>query len=244
MSVTSRTDGDPVRVMLVEDHHLVRAAIATTLEQAGIEVVAQAATAEEALTLLTEARLAAEVPDVILIDIDLPGMNGIAFAREIAPRAPGMLIVMLSGSGDDEHLLASVRAGAAGYLTKDLSPEALARAVRGVVEGDLAMPRRMAARVVRELLESERRRRHPAGASGVVLSGREQQVLALVAGGLTDRAIAERLGISPRTVGHHLGSILAKLGVASRAAAVRAWRAGMGSENQAEPPAQESVELA
>src|SRR5688572_5485356 len=130
--------------MLVEDHHLVRAAIADTLTAAGMEVTATAGSAEEALSKLADARA-----DVILVDIDLPGMNGIALVREVVTRSPKAIVIILTGSGDEDHLLTAIRAGAAGYLTKDLSPQALARAVAGAVEGDLPMPRRMAARVIR-----------------------------------------------------------------------------------------------
>ena len=197
--------------MLVEDHQLVRAAIADTLRSAGVEITGEAGTAEEAL-----ASLAGAQPDVVLVDIDLPGMNGIALVRELVARLPDGVVIILTGSSDEDHLLRAVRAGAAGYLTKDLSPEALARAVKGAVEGDLPMPRRMAARVIRELLGSERRRKSAPGPGDSGLSIREQEVLALVIEGLTDRAIGARLGISSRTVGHHLGRILAKLGVSSR----------------------------
>ncbi|CAN5787875.1 response regulator transcription factor [soil metagenome] len=212
----------PIRAMLVEDHHLVRAAIGDTLRGAGFEVTAEAATAEEALMRMADAR-----PDVILVDIELPGMNGIALVRELVARVPDVLIIVLTGSPDDDHLLTAMRAGASGYLTKDLSPQALVRAVRGALQGDLPMPRRMAARVIRELVGSERRRKPQPSAREGLMSVREEEVLALVSGGLTDRAIGERLGISPRTVEHHVGSILGKLGVSSRAAAARAWKVGL-----------------
>ena len=210
----------PIRVMLVEDHQLVRAAITDTLRGAGMTVTAEVGSAEEALRRLADAR-----PDIILVDIDLPGMNGIALVRELVARSPDARVIMLTGSSDEDHLLTAMRAGAAGYLTKDLGPQALARAVAGAIDGDLPMPRRMAAKVVRELISSERRRTRAVD-SGGGLSVREREVLALVSAGLTDRAIGDRLGISTRTVGHHLGRILAKLGVPSRAAAARAWNSG------------------
>jgi DNA-binding NarL/FixJ family response regulator len=119
-----------------------------------------------------------------------------------------------------------MRAGATGYLTKNLSSEALGRAVIGALDGELSMPRRIGATLVRELLRSERRRATPTPSRAGILSVREREVLALVSAGLTDRAIGERLGISARTVGNHLGSILTKLGVESRAAAARAWKSG------------------
>jgi DNA-binding NarL/FixJ family response regulator len=218
---TQEQAGEPIAVMLVEDHQLVRAAIADTLRGAGMTVTAEAGSAEEALARLGDGRA-----DIILVDIDLPGMNGIALVRELVVRSPRSRVIILTGSSDEDHLLTAMRAGAAGYLTKDLSPQALGRAVAGAMDGDLPMPRRMAARVVRELISSERRRTKAADSGGGRLSVREREVLALASAGLTDRAIGERLGISTRTVGHHMGRILAKLGVSSRAAAARAWKSG------------------
>jgi len=214
--------GDPtgerrgLRVLVVEDHRLVREAIAQTLADGDLEVVGQAATAEEAMAQALRLR-----PDVILLDIDLPGLSGLDVLRELAPRLPRTKIVMLTVSGDSRDVLEAIGLGAAGYLTKDLSAEALVRSVRGAVEGDLAMPRRMAAQVVQHLAATGRGPR--AGASRLdLLSPREHEVLRLLAEGLTDREIGEALGISTRTVETHVGSVLRKLGARNRAAAVRA----------------------
>jgi DNA-binding NarL/FixJ family response regulator len=212
--------GPPIRVLIVEDHGLVRAAVADTLTRGGMLVTGQAGTGEEALALLSEAR-----PDVVLVDIDLPGMGGIALVRELVPRLPAALVIILTASHDDEVALTAMRAGAAGYLTKDLGPEALTRAILAARDGELPMPRRLAARIIRELTASERRRAPAAGAEvAEELSVREEEVLTLVSRGMTDREIADHLGISPRTVGHHVGSVLAKLDVPNRAAAARVWR--------------------
>lgn len=229
----------PISVMIVEDHSLVRAAIGDTLRKAGLEVIAEVGSAEEALAGLGAAR-----PDVVLVDIELPGMNGIVLVRELVARLPESAVVILTGSSESTHLLTAMRAGASGYLTKDMSPQALARAVRGAVEGDLTMPRRLAASLVRDLVGSERRRARTPGASGPdALSMREREVLALVSEGMTDRAVSERLGISVRTVSHHLGRILAKLGVSSRAAAARAWEAGVIDSPEAASAEELSDEL-
>jgi DNA-binding NarL/FixJ family response regulator len=211
--VTSEAGDRPMRVMLVEDHPLVRAAIRQTLNTPGIEVVAEARSAETALDLVQQAQ-----PDVILVDIDLPGMNGVQLVRELAPRLPDCKIVMLTASGKTDDVVAAMRNGAAGYLTKDLTAEALVRSVLGIAKGDLPMPRRMAAELVSRLVR-------PAGkVARNELSEREQEVLQLVAEGLTDREIGEALGISPRTVGRHVGNILDKLGVRNRAEAARHYR--------------------
>ena len=109
-----------MRVMLVEDHALVRAAIRRTLDVPGITVVAEASNAEQALATVMDHR-----PEVILLDIDLPGMTGVQLVRELAPRLPETHIVMLTGSADRDDLVAAIRNGASGYLTKDTSPDGL-----------------------------------------------------------------------------------------------------------------------
>jgi DNA-binding NarL/FixJ family response regulator len=207
----------PLRVMLVEDHGLVRSAIRSTLSVAGIEIVADVASAEEALVIVARDR-----PDVMLVDIDLPGMTGIELVQELAPRFPEMRIVMLTASSKRDDLFTAMRQGASGYLTKDVSADGLVRAILGIRDGDLPMPRRLAAVLVRELVSAPRGGSRLAG-----LSAREDEVLRLVAAGMTDREIGAALRISPRTVGRHVGSVLDKLGVRNRAAAARRYREGI-----------------
>jgi DNA-binding NarL/FixJ family response regulator len=207
----------PLRVMLVEDHALVRAAIRRTLDVPGIKVVAEAGNAEEAMVSAMEHR-----PDILLVDIDLPGMNGVQLVRELAPRMPDTHIVMLTGSVDRDDLVTAIRNGASGYLTKDTSPDGLVRAIHGIRKGDLPMPRRLAAQLVRQLVGTPEARTSRSG-----LSAREMEVLKLVTDGLTDRDIGDALGISPRTVGRHVGNVLDKLGVRNRAEAARRYRDGL-----------------
>jgi DNA-binding NarL/FixJ family response regulator len=206
----------PLKVMLVEDHALLRAAIRQTLSVPEVEVVGEARTGEAALELLVTVR-----PDVVLVDIDLPGMSGVRLVREMVPRLPDAHIIMLTASAAREDLMGAIQNGASGYLTKDLSPEALVRAVLGIRQGDLPMPRRLAAEVVRHLSRTDRHRRSGVGWD---LSPREEEVLRHIAEGGTDREIAEALGISPRTIGRHVGSVLDKLGVRNRAEAARRYR--------------------
>jgi len=208
-----------IRVMLVDDHALVRAAITQAITAPDVEMVGEAATAEEALRIAPSLR-----PDVLLVDIDLPGMDGVQLVRELAPRLPETRIVMLTISTSDRHLMDAMRSGAIGYLTKDITPEALLQAVRGAHAGDLAMDQRLAAHLIRRLVEKSRH----VPASGEEselseLSDREEEVLRHLADGLTDREIAAALTISPRTVGTHVSSILHKLGVRNRAEAARRY---------------------
>lgn len=209
--------------MLVDDHGLVRAAVRQAITAPDVEMVAEAATAEEALQLAPQVR-----PDVLLVDIDLPGMDGVSLVRELAPRLPETRIVMLTVSSADHHLLDAMRYGARGYLTKDVAPEALLRAVRSAYDGELAMPRRMAARLVHRLVETSQRGADSADSADSALgtlTTREAEVLHLLAEGLTDREIAGSLTVSPRTVETHVSSVLHKLGARNRAEAARRYHA-------------------
>jgi len=206
--------------MLVDDHALVRSAIRQALESPDVTVVGEASSAEEALRLAPELR-----PDLLLLDIDLPGMSGIEAVRELAPRLPDTRVVMLTVSTDRRDLLDAVRHGAAGYLTKDLTGDALLRAVRGLRRGDLPMSRVHAALVIDQLTKAG------GTVSGgdeisALLSSREQEVLRLLSEGLTDREIGGALSISPRTVESHVSSVLRKLGVRNRAEAAQRYRSG------------------
>jgi len=211
----------PLRVMLVDDHALVRSAIRQALQAPDIEVVGEASSAEEALTMAPGLR-----PDLLLLDIDMPGLSGIETLRELAPRLPATKIVILTVSMDRRDLLGAVRHGAYGYLTKDLSGEALLRAVRGIRVGDLPMSRAHAATVVEHLARSSGGAASEGDRVEELLSLREGEVLRLLSDGLTDREIAEALAISPRTVESHVSSLLGKLGVRNRAEAAQRYRSG------------------
>ena len=209
----------PLRVMLVDDHALVRSAIRQALEAPDIVVVGEASSAEEAMELAPQLR-----PDVLLLDIDLPGLSGIEAVREIAPRLPDTRIVMLTASTDRRDLLEAIRHGATGYLNKDLTGDALLRAIRGLRKGDLAMSRGHAAAVVEHLARGARSRPGQTEEIDGMLSAREGDVLRLLAEGMTDREIAAALAISPRTVESHVSSVLRKLGVRNRAEAAQRYR--------------------
>ncbi len=223
--IDSRGDGrsGPIRVMLVDDHPLVRSAVRQAISDGEVELVAEAASAEDAFALALSIR-----PDILLLDINLPGMKGLQMLEEIAPRLPDTKIVMLTVSDTERDVIDALSRGAAGYLTKDLSPEALLRTLKGLHRGELAMSRRMAATVMRHFVEAARRGRPSADAGGPLqtLSPRENNVLRMLADGLTDREIAEALIISPRTVETHVSNILHKLSVRNRAEAAQRYRTG------------------
>jgi DNA-binding NarL/FixJ family response regulator len=218
MTISGAAPKAKTTVMLVEDHALVRTAVRQAISTADIEVVAEAATAEAAIGPALELR-----PDIILLDIDLPGMSGLQFLREVKPRLPDTKVIVLTVSSAHRDLVEAVRFGAAGYLTKDLTPDALLRSVRGARDGDLPMPRKLAAEVVAHFARQGR----PASDEPAVLprlTDRETEVLRMISDGLTDREAAAALRISIRTVETHVSNVLHKLGVRSRSEAARLYR--------------------
>jgi DNA-binding NarL/FixJ family response regulator len=205
------------RVMIVDDHALVRNAVRRSFGSSGFEVVAEASSAQEALDIAPSAR-----PDVILLDIDLRGTRGTDIIRELRHLLPNVRIVMLTVSAADEDVDEAIRSGASGYLTKDVSAEALVRAVNGAIDGDLAMSRRMARQLVDRLSGTNAA---PSGNPTLNrLSARELDILRLMCEGLTAREIAAELVLSPRTVEGHVGNILHKVGARNKVEAVRLYR--------------------
>ena len=218
--MTIRPTSRPIRVMLVDDHVLVRTAVRHAIAGPDLAVVAEAGSAEEAIPMAIATR-----PDVILLDITLPGMTGVQLVRELAQRLPQTKIVMLTASSAEHDLVDAIRFGAVGYLTKDMAPDELAQAIRAAHAGDLAMTTRMAARVIRRLAEGAGQGVAPPADPGLgELTHREREVLRLLAEGLTDREIGAALTISIRTVETHVSSILHKLGVRNRAEAAGRFR--------------------
>ncbi len=209
-----------LRIFLVEDHALVRAAVHNALGSApDLDVIGEAATAEDALRFIPDLR-----PDVVIIDVDLPGMRGTELVRELAPRFPATWLVMLTVSRSERDLLDSIRAGARGYLSKDLSPDALVKAIRGVRQGVMPISRIDSTLLITRLLEAAGRHRLVGPTVLRQLTPRENEVLSLLADGMTDREISVALVISRRTVESHVRNILDKLGVESRLQAARYLR--------------------
>jgi DNA-binding NarL/FixJ family response regulator len=196
--------GRHISIVVVEDYALVREGTAELLErEPGCTVTGQAGSAEAALELLRDLR-----PDVALVDVELPGMNGIALARAIAERAPDVRVIILSAYDDYAYVLGALEAGVAGYLLKTSSARELADAVRAAAGGALVLDQSISRRL------SRRWRSGPSPAPA--LTPRETEVLGLIARGLPNKQIASQLGLGLRTVESHVSSLLGKLGVTSR----------------------------
>ena len=211
---------DSITVLLVDDHEMGRRGVRAFLEtRPDITVVAEAGSGEEAV------RLAAEhAPDVALMDLIMPGMDGVEATRRLTARSPRTNVVMLTSYHDNEHVFPAIRAGALSYVLKEVGPEELAAAVRKAAAGEAVLHPRVAARVVRELHGA--RRDEPNVFRE--LSDRELEVLKLIAEGLSNAEIASRLYVSEKTVKSHVSNILGKLHLADRTqAAVYAWRQGV-----------------
>jgi DNA-binding NarL/FixJ family response regulator len=207
----------PTRVLLVDDHPVVRAGIKNLLEQApDIVVVGEASDGAEALRMANELS-----PDVLLLDMEMPGMSGNEVAQKLQESGSSILILALSAHDDKQYIQELLANGASGYLIKEEVPEAIVEAVRGVSRGERGwVSRRVAAQMSNWMREEEHDRKG--------LTTREVQVLEAVVAGKTNQEIGLSLGISEKTVEKHLEGVFAKLEVASRVeAAVRAVREGL-----------------
>jgi DNA-binding NarL/FixJ family response regulator len=206
-------DDDRVRVVIADDHARIRGRIREALEAGGCEVCAEGATAEEAVQLALEHR-----PDVVL-----PG-NGIRAARQLSRALPHTAVVMLTQSREDEDLFDSLRAGASGYLLKDGDPAELARALRGVLAGEAAMPPSLVTRILAEFRDPGRPRFRRRSAAAAKLSPREWEVMELLGEGHATEEVARRLFVSPTTVRVHVSAVLRKLRVKDRESAFQLLR--------------------
>ena len=214
---------EPLRVVIADDHPPTRAGVQQALELDGCIVVAAVADARKAIEAVDEHR-----PDVCLLDIHMPG-HGIAAAREISRRHPDIAVVMLTASRDDDDLFEALRAGASGYLLKDMDPDRLAAALRGVMAGEAALPRTLVVKVMAEFRTRPKRRLGLGGQAPTArLTSREAEVLDLLALGLSTEDIAARLFVGKVTVRTHVANILKKLRVPDREAAVRLARGDVG----------------
>jgi two-component system, NarL family, response regulator LiaR len=197
-----------IAVLIVDDHAVVREGLRTFLElQDGLKVVGEAA---DGLEGIEQARRLQ--PDVILMDLVMPKLDGVAAMRALREQAPDSRVIVLTSFLDDERLLPAIQAGAAGYLLKNVEPTELARAIRAAERGEAIIDPTAAARLVEAIAENSR----PVIAEPERLTRREREVLELIAAGRSNKRIALELRISEKTVKTHVGHLLAKLGVADR----------------------------
>jgi len=203
------------RILVVDDHPLTRDALASLLAQGGFDVVGEAADGHEAIELARSLQ-----PELVLLDLTMPGLDGLSALPGLREAAPDAEIVVLTASGTEDNLLTAIRAGAAGYLLKSESPDRIVTFLRGVARGEAAL----SGEVARSLLDQVRAGGRLGGgvpdAITTALSARELEVLLLLDEHLSTDAIAGRLYISEHTVRSHVKSLLRKLGVSSRRAAL------------------------
>ena len=212
-----------IRVLIADDHVVVRRGLRTFLDlQEDVEVVGEAEDGEEAIVEAERAR-----PDVILLDLVMPRLDGVAAIRGIRERSPSTRVIVLTSFLDDDKLLPAVRAGAAAYLLKDVQPQELVAAIRTVHGGQSELHPAAAARVMAELADGS-----PRPDPRAALTPRELEVLDLIAHGLSNKLIARELGVSEKTVKTHVSNLLGKLGLTDRTqAALYAVREGLVSES-------------
>ena len=197
---------DPIRVLIVDDHAMVRQGIATFIEtQDDIQLIGEAANGHEAI-----ARVVERVPDVVLMDLQMPKMDGIAATREIKARYPDVKILALTSFVNDTQITPALQAGASGYLLKDISAEALMNAIRAAHRGETPLAPAIAKKLVEGVVPNDESR------ALAQLTEREREVLALLGRGMTNKEIATQLSISEKTAKFHVSSILGKLNLNDR----------------------------
>lgn len=212
-----------IRVLIADDHAVVRQGLRTYLElQDDVEVVAEAADGAEAVAAAERA-----APDVLLLDLAMPRLDGVGALRELRERAPAARVIVLTSFGADDRLFAALRAGAAGFLLKDSEPADIVRAIRSAHAGHSPLSPATATRVVEELARGGRPR------AAELLTPRELDVLRLIARGRSNKRIALELGVAEKTVKTHVGHVLGKLGLSDRTqAALYAVREGLEERSQ------------
>jgi NarL family two-component system response regulator LiaR len=221
----------PITVMIVDDHEMVRRGACSYLEaQPDISVVAQAGSGEEAVRLAQE-----HIPDVVLMDLVMPGMDGVEATRKVKNASPRTQIIILTSFHQDEYIFPALQAGAISYLLKDVKAAELLEAIRRAAQGEATLHPKIAARVIRTFRDLENEEASPFTA----LTEREMEVLKLIAKGYSNEKIAEQLVISLGTVKGHVSNILSKLHLVDRTqAAVYAWQKGVVRRGDDSPPAQ------
>jgi DNA-binding NarL/FixJ family response regulator len=213
---------DELRVLVVDDHDLFRTGLRNLLEEEGVNVVGEAENGETAI------RLAADLaPDVVIMDLNMPGAGGVETTRRLASLAPLSRVVVLTISADDDDVMNAVMAGACGYLLKDSSMQEVIAGIRAASEGESLISPQIATKVLQRL-RAQSKDADAAATIRAELSDRELEVLKLIANGKDNAQIARELFISPKTVKNHISNILMKLQIENRIqAAVYAVRSGI-----------------
>jgi DNA-binding NarL/FixJ family response regulator len=211
------------RILIVDDHPLTRSALAALLRQHDFDVVGEAADGEQAIERATELN-----PDLILLDLSMPGMNGLEALPKLRAAAPESEVVVLTASGTEDNLLGAIRGGAAGYLLKSEPPERIVEFLRGVAQGEAALSGTIARRLLDTVRETGGRQTGIPDSIANELSAREVEVLLLLDERLETDEIAKRLFISEHTVRSHVKSVLRKLNVSSRREALERLASARG----------------
>jgi DNA-binding NarL/FixJ family response regulator len=213
---------DELRVLVVDDHDLFRTGLRNLLEEQGVNVVGEAENGEAAIRLASDL-----APDVVIMDLNMPGVGGVETTRRLSSLAPLSRVVVLTISADDDDVMNAVMAGACGYLLKDSSIQELIAGIRAASEGESLISPQIAAKVLQRL-RAQSKDANAAETIRAELSDRELQVLKLIANGKDNAQIARELFISPKTVKNHISNILMKLQIENRIqAAVYAVRSGI-----------------
>src|SRR3954465_1121380 len=222
MATDPSSEDDPIHVVLVDDHDLFRGGLRDILEDQGVKVVGEADNGEDGTALVAEL-----APDVVVMDLNMPGIGGIEATRRVAAQTPATRVLVLTISSDDDSILQAMMAGASGYMLKDASVEELIAGIRAAAAGESSISPRIASKLLVWLRDGQAERSEPDNPPGD-LSEREIEVLRLLAAGKGNAEIAEELFISPKTVKNHIASILVKLQIENRIqAAVYAVRTGL-----------------
>lgn len=203
------------RIVIADDHQGIRLGVRMALTRGGFDVVGEAGDCEGAVEVTLR-----ELPDICLLDVCMPG-GGVEAAAAIAAGAPATFVVMLTVSNDIDDVLASLRAGAVGYLPKDTHPDRLPAALCGVLRGEAALPRVLVGLVLEQLRDFDAVATYPVRVGGVELTRRESEIFRMLGSGMTTLQVGKILSLSPITVRRHVSSGVAKLGVTDRAAALR-----------------------
>lgn len=235
---TVHSTGDSIRVLIVDDHAVVRQGLRTFLELSNqlpgggeralpIRIVGEAANGRQAVDIACSTQ-----PDVVLLDLVMPELDGLQAIPEILEGSPGSRILVLTSFAEDDRILPAIRAGAQGYLLKDIAPQALEQAIRGAFAGEVQLHPIAAKKLMAAAAQGNPRSRDRQPAAGTMdLTERELEVVKLIAAGMSNRAIADRLVVSEKTVKTHVGNILNKLSLEDRTqVAIYAIRHGLAGD--------------